>query len=75
MRSRKRRYKFDSPPKETSVIPGISQGVPDPSNPLGISALMKPLETTSFIPATKAEKKLYVSNIPKGITAPAVSLP
>jgi hypothetical protein len=41
-------------------------------NALGMAALMQPVETTSFVPSTRANKRLYVSNIPKGITSLAV---
>lgn len=55
-----------------SGIPGLVQGAPESMNALGIAALLEPVETTSFVPLKRANKRLYVANLPKGITPPAV---
>lgn len=52
----------------------MGQSGPDAMTGSGASALMNPVETRSFIQASRADKKLYVANIPKGINAPTVFL-
>lgn len=76
IKNSKKKYKFDSPPKDTGGmlggIPGLAKGAPESMNASGIAALLEPVETTSFVPLKRANKKLYVANLPKGITSPAV---
>ena len=58
------RYRFDSPPKETET--GISGG--------NTSALLQSIQTIALAQAAKVDRKLYIGNLPPGITPPVVSL-